>query len=165
MGSLVVVGVTCNDWEKENFGIRTAHHKDDLIDNVAIDENAPKVVRRKHKLRFKKRPSESEVRDRDRLRALKDNNGLPKSDENHLNHRTRTRTRSQSPSIRSSSVKHDDKIANSGVRKPSFAEFKQNFMEKSIMTNHKESSEDNRDNLALTTDNKDVSHIQKVNFQ
>ena len=37
------------DWEQENYGIRTVHHKDDLIENINIDENAPKLEEKKHR--------------------------------------------------------------------------------------------------------------------
>ena len=44
--AVLAVGTeSLTDWERDNFGVRTEHHKDDLINKVNLDENAPKIVK------------------------------------------------------------------------------------------------------------------------
>ena len=51
--AVLAVGTdSLTDWERDNFGVRTEHHKDDLINKVNLDENAPKIVKT-HKKRTK----------------------------------------------------------------------------------------------------------------
>merc|ERR1711971_963625 len=123
MGSIGLI--ITNDWEKENFGIRTSHHEDELLNKVA--PNVPRLESRRHRFHHRKADSDDEesrktLRVRDRSRSLTaetrriDDAGV------------RAKHRGQ-PIIKPSMIE-DDKISSSLVRsKPNFARFKADFME------------------------------------
>merc|ERR1711997_767143 len=57
------------DWELDNFGIRTEHHKDDLINKVNLDKNAPKLLRSHKRPRHHRRPSRNQEKTRINFRV------------------------------------------------------------------------------------------------
>merc|ERR1711936_977071 len=65
--------VLATDWELENFGIRTSHHQDELLNKVA--PNAPRLESRRNRFHHRRPESDDEstarkLRLRDRNRSL-----------------------------------------------------------------------------------------------
>ena len=110
------------DWELDNFGIRTEHHKDDLINKVNLDKNAPKLVRSHKRPRHHRRPPRNQEKTRINFRIR----GRDRSLESIENPSVLTRNAQASPV--SSSLLTDKNFAASIQHKPSFAEFKENFL-------------------------------------
>ena len=110
------------DWELDNFGIRTEHHKDDLINKVNLDKNAPKLTRSHKRPRHHRRPPRNQEKTRINFRVR----GRDRSLEPIENPSVLFRNDQQSPV--SSSFLTDNNFAASIGHKPSFAEFKENFL-------------------------------------
>ena len=120
---LVLLGVRVGcvtDWEQNNFGIRTEHHKDDLINKVNLDENAPRLIKTQKRQRHSRKSTK-------------------KHEKQKLNFRVRGRGRDRSlgdierPSILTRNplrpqLIRDNKVAASIKNKPSFADFKENYL-------------------------------------
>ena len=134
--------VLATDWELENFGIRTSHHQDELLNKVA--PNAPRLESRRHRFHHRRPESDDEsaarkLRLRDRNRSLSE----MKSFGDSVGVRARHRGRFLKPS-----VIENDKTSSSLVRsKPSFAKFKAEFMEQLIQPK---------------AENTDQTHLEKV---
>merc|ERR1711997_116095 len=110
------------DWELDNFGIRTEHHKDDLINKVNLDKNAPKLVRSHKRPRHHRRPPRNQEKTRINFR-IRDRD---RSQESIENPSVLSRTAQSSPV--SSSFLPESNFAASIQHKASFAEFKENFL-------------------------------------
>ena len=110
------------DWELDNFGIRTEHHKDDLINKVNLDKNAPKLIRSQKRPRHHRRPPRNQEKTRINFR-IRDRD---RSQESIENPSVLSRTAQSSPV--SSSFLPESNFAASIQHKPSFAEFKENFL-------------------------------------
>ena len=110
------------DWEQDNFGIRTEHHKDDLINKVNLDKNAPKLTRSQKRPRHHRRPPRNQEKTRINFRIR----GRDRSLESIENSSVLSRTDQSSPV--SSSFLTDNNFAASIDHKPSFAEFKEKFL-------------------------------------
>jgi len=132
--------VLATDWELENFGIRTSHLQDELLNKVA--PNAPRLESRRHRFHHRRPESDDEsaarklrLRDRNRslseMKSIGDGIGVRaemKSIGDSFGVRARHRGRFLKPS-----VIENDKTSSSLVRsKPSFAKFKAEFMEQLI---------------------------------
>ena len=140
------------DWETQNFGIRTFHQKDDLSDRVAIDENAPKIEKTKKRHRFiPKKSSESR---RNNIRQLPSREEEPSSALKEVRGRRRGHIRKpQSSPSRGLDIGSEQKSLSLIPTKPNFADFKQSFMEKSLLRHSQE-----------TNENKPPLHLEKVSF-
>ena len=134
--------VLATDWELENFGIRTSHHQDELLNKVA--PNAPRLESRRHRFHHRRPESDDEsaarkLRIKDRNRSLSEMKSIGDS----VGVRARHRGRFLKPS-----VIENDKTSSSLVRsKPSFAKFKAEFMEQLIQPK---------------AENTDQTHLEKV---
>merc|ERR1711953_1143811 len=111
------------DWELDNFGIRTEHLKDDLINRVNLDKNAPKLIRSQKRPRHHRRPPRNQEKTRINFRIR----GRDRSLESIENPSALTRNDRPSP-VSSSLLLTDNNFAASIQHKPSFAEFKENFL-------------------------------------
>ena len=112
--------ILANDWEKENFGIRTAHHEDELLNKVA--PNAPRLETRRHRFHHRKTEKDDEtdksLRIRDRSRSM----ASERIDDGGF--RVKHRGQFMKPSMI-----EDDKTSSLVRSKPTFARFKADFME------------------------------------
>ena len=137
--------VAAQDWEQQNFGIRNFHQKDDLIANV--DEDAPRVVKTNRRHRFLRK-------------KLKDEGNSPGSAPKRIDvSMRRMRGRSHSSVPRQSTIDSSVPTFSSLLAaKPSFAEFKENFMDK---LNHNIVATKNNFQLNLV---KNSLHSLKVSF-
>jgi len=156
------------DWEKENYGIRTVHHKDELIENINIDENAPKLDEKKHRYRFsnrRKHGSSSDITvetnssERSRGRSLEGDEMKNEKPKFRFRGRKTLKRGKTSAEMRDKYKQETKQELNLIREKPSFAKFKQRFMEKSNNDHNQslEQSEDNQASIASTTDSL-VSH-------
>jgi len=123
LSTLSIGLIITNDWEKENFGIRTSHHEDELLNKVA--PNAPRLESRRHRFHHRKADSDAESRKtprvRDRSRSL--------TSETRRIDDAGVRVTHRGQPMKPSMIE-DDKISSSLVRsKPNFARFKADFME------------------------------------
>ena len=145
--------VWSQDWETQNFGIRTFHKKDDLSDRVTIDENAPKIERTKKRHRFiPKKPTESR---RNGIRQLPSREEESSSVRKEVRGRRRGHIRKpQSSPSRGLDIGEDKKSSSLIPTKPNFADFKQSFMEKSLLRHSQEINENQPPML----------HPEKVSF-
>ena len=115
--------ILTNDWEKENFGIRTSHHEDELLNKVA--PNAPRLESRRHRFHHQRKTESDDesgksLRVRDRSRSLT-------SESERIDGGVRAEHRGQ---FTKPSMIEGDKTPSSLVRsKPNFARFKADFME------------------------------------
>ena len=119
MASLALVG--CQDWELENFGVRTAHQADQLLARVAPD--APRLQKRTH--RFSRRHQEGREAESGQQRISGAGAG----------HKLRSRGRAGAGLRRRGPSHAPAPVAAALVKtKPSFAEFKQSLLETSAET-------------------------------
>merc|ERR1711971_693678 len=126
LSTLSIGLIITNDWEKENFGIRTSHHEDELLNKVA--PNAPRLESRRHRFHHRKADSEDEGESRKTLRVRDRSRSLTAETRRIDDAGVRAKHRGQ-PIIKPSMIE-DDKISSSLVRsKPNFARFKADFME------------------------------------
>ena len=122
LSTLSIGLIITNDWEKENFGIRTSHHEDELLNKVA--PNAPRLESRRHRFHHRKADDDSlkTPRVRDRSRSL--------TSETRRIDDAGVRVTHRGQPMKPSMMIEDDKISSSLVRsKPNFARFKADFME------------------------------------
>ena len=148
--------VWSQDWETQNFGIRTFHQKDDLSDRVAIDENAPRIEKTKKRHRFiPKRTTESR---RNGIRQLPSREEEPSNVKKEIRGRRRGHIRKpQSNPSRGLDIGEDQKSSSLIPTKPNFADFKQSFMEKSLLRHSQEINEDQPPSVSML-------HPEKVRF-
>ena len=149
--------VWSQDWETQNFGIRTFHQKDDLSDRVAIDENAPKLEKTKKRHRFI--PKKSTESRRNGIRQLPAREEEPSSVKKEVRGRRRghINRKPQSSPSRGLDIGEDQKSSSLIPQKPNFADFKQSFMEKSLLRHSQEINE-NQPPMAP------MLHPEKVRF-
>ena len=130
------------DWERDNFGVRTEHHKDDLINKVNLDENAPKIVKTHKRQRHLRKPPRNHerqrinfrVRGRDLSREFTEKPSAPTR--NYPGSQQRNNDDPEPFTI----LSDNNNFAASIIRdKPSFADFKENYFG---LTKTVESSED-----------------------
>ena len=116
--------ILTNDWEKENFGIRTSHHEDELLNKVA--PNAPRLETRRHRFHHQ-RKTESDDKSGKSLR-VKDRSRSPAAESERIDDGgVRAKLRGQ---FTKPSMIEGDTTSSSLVRsKPNFARFKADFME------------------------------------
>merc|ERR1711936_809841 len=79
--------VLATDWELENFGIRTSHHQDELLNKVA--PNAPRLESRRNRFHHRRPESDDEstarkLRLRDRNRSLSEMKSISRLTSNLL---------------------------------------------------------------------------------
>ena len=126
LSTLSIGLIITNDWEKENFGIRTSHHEDELLNKVA--PNAPRLESRRHRFHHRKADSDDDEESRKTPRVRDRSRSLTSETRRIDDSGVRATHRGQ-PIIKPSMIE-DDKISSSLVRsKPTFARFKADFME------------------------------------
>ena len=145
-------GFACQDWEKEHFGIRNFHQKADLSDNVTIDENAPKVTKRRRH-RFLRKKSKEE-------RVAKEPFEVPIEVPKKIELKMRKRGRSRDLSDQTVLVNQVPTFSSLLAAKPSFAEFKQNFME--TLNQDDDNVAETKDNFQLDPEVSDSLRLVKV---
>merc|ERR1711892_1029733 len=105
------------DWEQNNFGIRTSHSHNNILNNVNIDRNAPRIPKRvkpvRHKLERKQiqptiRRNNLKIRNKDLSEIVKKSGGFEQtnSDDDTQIGRSSGRLRSPSSVSRRKSVGH-----------------------------------------------------------
>ena len=121
--AVLAVGIeseSLTDWEQNNFGLRTEHHRDDLITRVNLDQNAPRLVKTHKRGRQMRRPSRNQEKKninfllRGRNRSLETTRDPPQLMEDEVES--------------AFSLSDNSNFAASIRHKPSFADFKEKFL-------------------------------------